>query len=272
MTAIGSVAAISAPKASAGAERPGEPLDEPEGDDGRAEGDADERDREDRRQFAAKFSPTQVERRLEQQRRQDQIEYDVVGELQPHVDARKSKAEAGEDEADGIGQPQAPRENRHDHREAEQRDGAPDQEFHGGSTLVARGARQQWKPDFWRGVMAGDRRSMESGRERDGRFRKSGSRSRQFIVDRRSGSFDPERAFRLARNPIVCTKRSPARRRTWGAKIGERASDLRALGAKNCNFRADGCLPGRVSNGRNSDSAYWNSNSATVRFQLGRID
>ena len=131
MTAIGSVAAISAPKASAGAERPGEPLDEPEGDDGGAEGDTDERNRYDRRQFAAQLTPIQVERRLEQQRRQDQVEYDVVGQLQPDINARKGEAEAGEDEADGIGQPQAPCENRHDHRQAEQRDSAPDKEFHG---------------------------------------------------------------------------------------------------------------------------------------------
>ena len=106
MTAIGSVAAISAPKASAGASGQLEPPDESGRDDRRADQHADGRQRQHRREIALEFAPRDAERRLEQQRRQDDLEQDVVGQRQSSVQARQRERQSGRHQADRVGQAQ----------------------------------------------------------------------------------------------------------------------------------------------------------------------
>ena len=141
MTAIGSVAAINAPKASAGAERPAEPPDQAGGDDASAEQHADGRQRQHRREIALELAPRNAERGLEQQWRQDDLEQDVVGQRQVDLEARQRQRQPGCDEADGVGQAQAAGDDRHRHGDPEQLDPRGDDTVHHATVTGAHAKR-----------------------------------------------------------------------------------------------------------------------------------
>ena len=129
ITAIGSVAAISEPNASAGpvgqfSHRPDPPRRRG------AKHDPEARYQQDRREIALQFAPVQVQRGFKQQGRQNDVEDEVVSELHPDVDMPERQRQARHHEADGVGQTKPPRDDRHNHRVSQQCQDTPEQEFH----------------------------------------------------------------------------------------------------------------------------------------------
>ena len=122
---------MSAPKTSARFDPPAEKMEEPARDDRRAEGDAERRQRDDENEIALEFAPVEVERRLEQERRQHDVENEVVRQRQPRIDAEQRQRRARERKPDRIGQSQPPRGERDEDGEAEQAEGANEQDVHG---------------------------------------------------------------------------------------------------------------------------------------------
>ena len=116
------------PEDERGFKRPAEQGHESARDDGRAERDPDCRQRNDRNEIALQIAPAQVQRRLEQERRQDDVEDEVVGQREAGMAARGRERRAREHEADRIGQTQAARRERHQNREAKQAQRAKDAE------------------------------------------------------------------------------------------------------------------------------------------------
>ena len=68
------------PENEGGFERPAEQCHEPACHDERAQRDPDRRQREHRNEIAAEIAPAQVQRRLEQERRQHHVEDEIVGQ------------------------------------------------------------------------------------------------------------------------------------------------------------------------------------------------
>ena len=62
----------------------------------------------------------QIERGLEQQRRQDQLEDDIVRQREAHVERRECDPEARQDETDSVGKSEPPRDDRYRHSDAKQ--------------------------------------------------------------------------------------------------------------------------------------------------------
>ncbi len=106
------------------------------GYDGGAESDADRRQRDHGREIALELAPAQVERRLEEERRQDEVEDEIVGQRQACVDPKRGERCACKHEADRVGQPKPPRGERNENREAEQTKGAEEQDIHGACLAV----------------------------------------------------------------------------------------------------------------------------------------
>ncbi len=147
MTAIGSVALISAPKTSADSIGQPSKATSPPATTSGAERDPDRRQRDDRNEIAAQIAPAQVERRLEQERRQDDVEDEVVGQREAGMAARGGERCARQHEADRIGQTQAARRERHQYREAKQAQRAKQQNVHA-SCLAARLQRGTARPRY----------------------------------------------------------------------------------------------------------------------------
>jgi hypothetical protein len=101
-----------------GFERPAKPDGEPARHDERAEHDPHGRQRDHRNEIALEIAPAQVQRRLEQERRQDNVEDQVVGQRQARLAAGGGERRPGEHEADRIGQAEAARGKRDQNREA----------------------------------------------------------------------------------------------------------------------------------------------------------
>ena len=59
----------------------------------------------------------------------------------PNVDARQRQREPGQHEPDGVGQAEPARDDRDDHRDAEQRDRAGEQAFHARFSRAKRGGQ-----------------------------------------------------------------------------------------------------------------------------------
>ena len=116
-----------------GERRPGGPAEQrrqSRRDHGGAKRDAERGEREDGGEIAPEFAPGNADRGLEQQRRQDHVENDVVRQRHADVDARQRQAEAGQDQPDGVGQAQPARQDRHHHGDAEQLDRRSEHEVH----------------------------------------------------------------------------------------------------------------------------------------------
>ncbi len=78
----------------------------------------------------AQFVPVDAQRRFEQQRRQDHVEDEIVGEFGARLDIRRGEADAGGDQTHRIRKPQPPRHDRHHYGDAEQADGAGENDVH----------------------------------------------------------------------------------------------------------------------------------------------
>src|SRR5208337_4914500 len=109
---------------------PGQKLNKSPGDKRGGKNDADGRKRKDWDEFALELLPAQVERRLEKQRRQHDVEDEVVRVLQSRLDAKARQGPARHDEGDRVGQPQTSRRERNEDGEAEQADRANDEFTH----------------------------------------------------------------------------------------------------------------------------------------------
>ena len=137
MTAIGSVALISAPKTRADSSGQPSQRNKPGRHHDGAERDPDGRQRDHRNEIASQIAPAQVERRLEQERRQHHVEDEIVGQRKAGVAARGGERRAREHEADRIGQTQTARRERDQNRKAKQAQRAKQQNVHA-SCLAAR--------------------------------------------------------------------------------------------------------------------------------------
>ena len=111
-------------------ERPAEPDDEPARDDQRAEHNADGRQRDHGNEIALQIAPAQVQRRLEQERRQHDVEDQVVGQREARLAAGGGERRPRQHEADRIGQAQAARRQRDQNREAKKGERPEQQDVH----------------------------------------------------------------------------------------------------------------------------------------------
>ena len=91
------------------------------------------------------IAPAEIQRRLEQERRQDDVEDEVVGERKAGMAARGGERCARKHEADRVGQTQAARRERHEDREAKQAQRAKQQNVHA-SCLAARPGKRNCRP------------------------------------------------------------------------------------------------------------------------------
>ena len=124
------------PEDECGFDRPAEQGHQSACDDRRTERDPDCRQRNDRNEIALQIAPAQIQRRLEQERRQDDVEDEVVGERKAGMAARGGERCARQHEADRIGQTQAARRERHEDREAKQAQRAKQQNVHASCLTV----------------------------------------------------------------------------------------------------------------------------------------
>ncbi len=137
MTAIGSVALISAPKTSADSSGQPSRATSPPATTAAQSATPIVDSAIDRNEIAPQIAPAQVERRLEQERRQDDVEDEVVGQRETGVAARGGERRARKHEADRIGQAQTARRERDENRKAKQAQRAKQQNVHA-SCLTAR--------------------------------------------------------------------------------------------------------------------------------------
>ena len=147
MTAIGSVAAIRAPNTSADFGRPAEPRGEARRDGQRAEHDADGGEREHRDEVAGEIAPAQVKRRLEQQRRQNDVEDQVVGQRETRIDPGRRQRGPRHREPDRIGQAEAPRRKSDQNRKAKKRQRPEHEDVHA-SCLPTRFRKRNRAPRY----------------------------------------------------------------------------------------------------------------------------
>ena len=139
------------PENEGGFERPAEQGHQSACHDDGAERDPDRRQRNHRNKIASQIAPAQVERRLEQERRQDDVEDEVVGQRQAGMAARGGERCAGQHEADRIGQTQAARRERDQNREAKQAQRAKQQNVHASCLAARLGKRNRAVALFRRG-------------------------------------------------------------------------------------------------------------------------
>ena len=131
-----------------GLDRPPEPIGHPAGNDRCAERDADSRQRDHGQKIAPEFAPVQVQCRLEQERRQDDVENEVVRQRETGVDAKRRQRRPCEREPHRIGQPEPARGERNQDGEAEQRQGADDEDVHAGCFSGAGRGGEPEEPAF----------------------------------------------------------------------------------------------------------------------------
>ena len=92
---------------------------------------------ENRDEVAPQIDPANVQRRFEQQRRQDDVEDEVVRQREAGADTEKGQRRPGEDEPDGVGQPQPPRGEGDENGQSEKAEGAKQQDVHGDVSIRA---------------------------------------------------------------------------------------------------------------------------------------
>ena len=143
MTAIGSVALISAPKTRADSSgQPSQATSPPATTTAHSTTpmvDSATTGTRSRLQIA----PAQVQRRLEQERRQDDVEDEVVGQREAGMAAGGGERRARQHEADRIGQTQAARRERDQNREAKQAQRAKQQNVHAACLAARLGKRNR---------------------------------------------------------------------------------------------------------------------------------
>ena len=88
----------------------------------------DERDHGN--EIASQIAPAQVERRLEQERRQHDVEDEIMRQREASVAARSGERRARKHEPDGVGETQASRRERDQYRKAKQAQRAKEQNVH----------------------------------------------------------------------------------------------------------------------------------------------
>ena len=135
------------PEDERGFKRPAEQGHQSACHDERAERDPDGRQRDDRNEIAVQIAPAQVERRLEQERRQDDVEDEVVGQREAGMAARGGERRARQHKTDRIGQTQTARRERDQNREAKQAQRAKQQNVHA-SCLAARLGKRNCAPRY----------------------------------------------------------------------------------------------------------------------------
>ena len=130
MTAIGSVAPISAPKTRADLSgQPSQTASPPATTSAHsATPMVDSATTGTRSRF--EIAPAQVQRRLEQERRQHDVEDQVVGQREARLAAGCGERRPGQHETDRIGQAQAARRQRDQNREAEKGERPEQQDVH----------------------------------------------------------------------------------------------------------------------------------------------
>ena len=111
-----------------------------------AEQHPDRGESENRDEVALQIEPADVQRGFEQQRRQDDVEDEVVGQREAGVDSEEGERRPGEDEADRIGQPQPARGERDENGEAEKAEGAKQQDVHEDVCIRAGAPRETSSP------------------------------------------------------------------------------------------------------------------------------
>ena len=139
------------PEDERGFERPAEQGHEPARHDGRASATPMVDSATTGTRSRLQIAPAQVQRRLEQERRQDDVEDEVVGQRKAGMAARGGERRAREHEADRIGQTQAARRERHQNREAKQAQRAKQQNVHASCLAARLGKRNRRAALFRRG-------------------------------------------------------------------------------------------------------------------------
>ena len=83
--------------------RPGQPVHQPRRHDRGGDDGANNRQNQNGKHVAPQLAPVNVDRGLEQKRRKNDAENQVVGENQAGIDPRQRQSDTGDDETDGIG-------------------------------------------------------------------------------------------------------------------------------------------------------------------------
>ena len=122
IVATGSVAAISAPNTRA--EAKGQPIRAvmPAATKKVAARARHRREDEDRSQIALQLTPAKRQRRLEQQRRQDEVEDEIMRQMLAQIEPDEFQRRADDDESDRVGKFEPTRRDRHEHGDRKQRD------------------------------------------------------------------------------------------------------------------------------------------------------
>ena len=113
-----------------GLKRPAEQGNESACNHRRAQNDPDGRERDHGNEIASQIAPAQVERRLEQERRQHDVEDEIMRQREASVAARGGERRARKHEPDGVGETQASRRERDQNRKAKQAQRAKEQNVH----------------------------------------------------------------------------------------------------------------------------------------------